>query len=182
MIHRLPVLIWGGAVVAPLTAAAVGTRKEHPPAARPASVNVSVDERPLPRDAKLGTSFAPVVKKVAPSVVKIYTTTKVKQTSSREIPWADDPFFRRFFGDEFPRQDRQHKFYMPPQHGVGSGVIVTKDGYVLTNNHVVDDADQVKVMLQDGREFTAKVVGKDPKSDVAVVKIDAADLPFLTMA
>ena len=182
MIQRLPVLILGGAVVATLTAAAVSTKKEHYAAARPASVNVSVDERPLPRDAKFGTSFAPIVKKVAPSVVKIYTTTKVKQTSVREGPWTDDPFFRRFFGDEFERQGRQHKLYTPPQHGVGSGVIVTKDGYVLTNNHVVDDADQVKVTLLDGREFTAKVVGKDPKSDVAVVKIDAADLPFLTMA
>jgi serine protease Do len=70
----------------------------------------------------------------------------------------------------------------PPQHGVGSGVIVTKDGYILTNNHVVDDADEVKVSLQDGRTFTAKVIGKDPKSDVAVVKIDAHDLPAITFA
>ncbi len=61
-------------------------------------------------------------------------------------------------------------------------MIVTKDGYILTNNHVVDDADEVKVTLQDGREFTAKVIGKDPKSDVAVVKIDANDLPAITFA
>ena len=67
-------------------------------------------------------------------------------------------------------------------HGLGSGVIVTKDGYILTNNHVVDDADKVKVTLQDGREFTAKVVGKDKESDVAVVKIEAHDLPAITLA
>ena len=68
------------------------------------------------------------------------------------------------------------------EHGLGSGVIVTKDGYILTNNHVVDDADEVKVTLQDGREFTAKVIGRDPKSDIAVVKIDAKDLPVVPMA
>jgi serine protease Do len=86
-----------------------------------------------------------------------------------------DPFFQQFFGG-------QRKMYTPPQHGVGSGVIVTRDGYILTNNHVVNDADEVKVSLQDGRSFTAKVVGKDPKSDVAVVKIDAHDLPAITFA
>ena len=66
--------------------------------------------------------------------------------------------------------------------GLGSGVIVTKDGYILTNNHVVDNADEVKVTLQDGREFTAKVIGRDPKSDVAVIKIDANGLPVVPMA
>ena len=70
----------------------------------------------------------------------------------------------------------------PRQHGLGSGVIVTKDGYILTNNHVVDGAQEVKVTLQDGREFTAKVIGRDPKSDIAVIKIDAKDLPVVPMA
>ena len=68
------------------------------------------------------------------------------------------------------------------QHGLGSGVIVTKDGYIMTNNHVVDGAKEVKVTLQDGREFTAKVVGRDPKSDIAVVKVDANDLPTVSIA
>jgi serine protease Do len=76
----------------------------------------------------------------------------------------------------------QHNFRLPRHEGLGSGVIITKDGYILTNNHVVDGADQVKVALQDGREFTAKVIGRDPKSDVAVVKIDGKDLPTVPIA
>jgi serine protease Do len=121
---------------------------------------------------KLNSSVAPIVKKVAPSVVKIEIKIGPKE-SNMGIP--DDPFFRQFFGGN-------RRMISPAQHGVGSGVIVTKDGYILTNNHVVNDADQVKVSLQDGRVFTAKVVGKDPKSDVAVVKIDAHDLPAITFA
>ena len=94
----------------------------------------------------------------------------------------NDPFWRRFFGDQFGGQMPNRQFNTPRQHGLGSGVIVTKDGYILTNNHVVDNADEVKVTLQDGREFTAKVIGRDPKSDVAVIKIDAKDLPVVPMA
>src|SRR5438093_3699783 len=101
VIKRVSILIMGGAVAVTLAVAAAGTKKQHGSASRPPEVNVTVDERPLPRDATLGTGFAPIVKKVAPSVVKIYTTTKVRQTSFREFPGSDDPFFRRFFGDEF---------------------------------------------------------------------------------
>jgi serine protease Do len=94
-----------------------------------------------------------------------------------------DDLFRRFFGDQFGgRQHGQINPRLPRQQGIGSGVIVTRDGYLLTNNHVVDGADEVKVTLQDGREFTAKVIGRDPKSDVAVIKIDAKDLPAVPMA
>jgi serine protease Do len=135
-----------------------------------------VDDKPVARDGKAGVSFAPLVKKVAPSVVKVFTTAKAKPGTQLELPGFELP--RPFFGEP----GRTPKFKMPPQHGVGSGVIVTEDGYILTNNHVVDGADEVKVTLADGREFTAKVVGKDPKSDVAVAKIDAKGLPFLHMA
>jgi serine protease Do len=89
---------------------------------------------------------------------------------------------RRFFGDQFQGRLPKRDFGMPRQEGVGSGVIATRDGYILTNNHVVDGADEVKVTLQDHREFTAKVVGRDPKSDLAVLKIDAKDLPAVPMA
>jgi serine protease Do len=135
------------------------------------AISLIVDDRPLPADLKLNSSVAPIVKKVAPSVVKIEIKINVKE--SPMIP--DNPFLRQWFGG---------RMQMGPQvqHGVGSGVIVTKDGYILTNNHVVEEADSVKVTLVDGRTFTAKVIGKDPKSDVAVVKIDAHDLPAITFA
>ena len=95
-----------------------------------------------------------------------------------------DDLLRQFFGDQAPRFSprRNSRSPMPRQEGIGSGVVVTKDGYILTNNHVVDGAEEVKVALQDGREFTAKVIGRDPKTDIAVIKIDAKDLPAVPMA
>ena len=149
-------------------------------------VHLTVNENALPRDGKSITSFAPVVKRVAPSVVTVYITTKSRVVSgpqTQAAPFSDD-FFRRFFGGQpgFGDQEPERNFRVPKQHGLGSGVIVTKDGYILTNNHVVDDAENIKVALNDGREFTAKVIGRDPKSDIAVVKIDAHDLPYMTLA
>jgi len=87
----------------------------------------------------------------------------------------DDPFFRQFFGDEF-----SHRFQIPRErreNSLGSGVIVDASGYIVTNNHVIAKADEIKVLLNDKREFTGKVVGTDPKSDIAVIKINAKDLP-----
>jgi serine protease Do len=186
LMDRVPYLALGGAMLVIGATAAVtgGTdgKDKDPVEAKPAPVKLALDERPVTRDVKLGTSFAPVVKQVAPSVVKVTTSTKVKQTAEQEFPGSDNPFFRRFFGDEFEGRTPRRNFNVPRQHGLGSGVIVTKDGYLLTNNHVVDGADEVKVSMQDGREFTGKVVGKDPKTDIAVLKIEAKDLPFLEMA
>jgi len=144
-------------------------------------VELTVNQAPLARDTKINASFAPIVKKVSPSVVRVFTVTKMKQASVPDLPGFDNPFFRRFFGEE-GQGNRQYRFYTPPQRGVGSGVIVTKDGYILTNNHVVDNADEVKVALTDGRELTAKVIGKDPKTDVAVLKVDTKDLPATELA
>ena len=146
-------------------------RTNHP------NINVPVDESVVARDTLPHGSYAPVVKKVTPAVVKIVTTTKV---NAPEIPGFNDPFWRHFFGDQFSGSPQQQAPEI--QHGLGSGVIVTKDGYILTNNHVVDGAKEVKVTLPDGREFTAKVIGRDPKSDIAVVKIDANDLPTVRLA
>jgi serine protease Do len=151
------------------------------PSAKTVALNIPVDERPVSRELGGRNSFAPVVKKVAPGVVKVFTTTKAQNTGFSGQPGFDD-LMRRFFGDDFEGRTPRRNFRMPRQQGIGSGVIVSKDGYILTNNHVVDGADEVKIALQDGREFTAKVVGRDPKSDVAVVKIDAKDLPAVTMA
>ena len=143
----------------------------------------ALDDRPVARDTGVHASFAPVVKKVTPGVVKVFTTTKLHNMSFNGPGPDMDDFLRHFFGDQVPGRSQQRRnFSVPKQQGIGSGVIVTKDGYILTNNHVVDGADEVKVALQDGREFTARVIGRDPKSDVAVVKIDARDLPVVTMA
>ena len=146
---------------------------DNPPA------EFKVDNKPITREGNLTTSFAPVVKKSSPSVVNVFTTTKPRRVENPYNQFQDDPFFRRFFGGD-PFGGRE--FHTPRQHGLGSGVIVTEDGYILTNNHVVDGADEVKVALQSGaKEYDARVVGRDPMSDVAVLKIEASDLPVATL-
>ncbi|WP_236027800.1 DegQ family serine endoprotease [Candidatus Methylacidithermus pantelleriae] len=150
--------------------------------------NILVDNQPINRSTTgLLTSFAPVVKKVVPSVVKIFTTQKIRVPEGWGFPFFNDPFFRRFFGlpDEDNQGSNPRRVPRAPQQrragGLGSGVIVTADGYILTNNHVVDVADEIKVMLgNDKKEFTAKVVGKDPLADIALIKIPARDLPPIT--
>ncbi len=174
---RLTAITLGGAVALAGSALAFTQKSKtepfHPP---------PVDERPIARDNGLHSSFAPVVKKVTPGVVKVVTTSKLQNTSFNGAPDDMDDMLRRFFGDQLPGRMQRRPMEMPRQVGVGSGVIATKDGYILTNNHVVDGADEVKVSLQDGREFTAKVVGRDPKTDIAVIKVDAKDLPAVPMA
>ena len=170
------VLLAGGAVVA----WAEETGKAAPPGR--ANFSVPLDEAAVPRDGLPTGSYAPVVKKVAPAVVKIETTTTVKNGPTGEMPGFDDPFWQQFFGRQFGRMGPHQPAAPLRQHGLGSGVIVTKDGYILTNNHVVDGATEVKVTMTDGREFTAKVVGRDPKSDIAVVKVAAENLPTVPMA
>ncbi len=121
--------------------------------------------------------FGPVVKSVLPAVVNI-SSSKIVRTPAAEGPF-NDPFFRQFFGNDIWRQ-----FHVPRERreqSLGSGVIVSPDGYIVTNNHVVDGATQVKVFLPDKREFTGRVIGTDPKTDIAVVKIDATHLPTLVL-
>jgi len=121
-------------------------------------------------------SFSPVVKQAAPAVVNIYTKRVVKTAAS---PLFADPFFRRFFGDNLPPGVTKERV----QRSLGSGVILTGDGTVITNHHVIKDADEVTVMLADRREFEAQIIGSDERSDLAVLKIDtkAEQLPVLPL-
>ena len=144
-----------------------------------APLQVQVDNSPLTRDVKEGNSFAPIVKKVAPSVVKIFVTMK---GTNNPLANSDMDFFRRFFGEDGKSDEPRGRSHGPAEHGLGSGVIVSPDGYILTNNHVVNNASEIQVALNDGRQFTAKVIGSDPKTDVALIRIKADNLPALTLA
>jgi Do/DeqQ family serine protease len=169
----------GGTVLLAVTALTFTPWARAKDSSKAAPVRLEVNESPVTRDGKFTTSFAPVVKRVAPSVVKVSVTAKARLT---DLSGRGMPDLRRFFGEGEDGPDSSRQFRAPNQHGVGSGVIVTKDGYILTNNHVVESADDIKVALNDGRDFSAKVIGRDPQTDIAVLKIDAHDLPFLPIA
>ncbi|NNP71447.1 serine protease [Acinetobacter defluvii] len=115
-------------------------------------------------------SYSAAVKVAAPAVVNIFTTQKVKQNH----PLLNDPAFREFFGNQIPDQNQGQN-----ENSLGSGVIVRPDGYILTNNHVIEQAEQIVVALQDGRRAEAKVIGTDPDTDLAVIKIELENLPVL---
>jgi serine protease Do len=150
------------------------------------------DEKSIDTLRQLGRAFAQIAEKASPAVVAVKAEKKVTITYPQSPfgvqPFQIDPFsqdfFERFFERQFPQQRQQRRFPQREnlQVGQGSGFIVSTDGYILTNNHLVGDVDEVKVTLTDGREFTAKMVGTDPDSDVAVIKIDANNLTFLEMA
>ncbi len=110
-----------------------------------------------------------------PAVVNIFTSKKSRR---QHIPLLDDPFFRFFFGDQLKQFDQKRK----PQTSLGSGVIVSDNGLILTNYHVVKGADQIEVALSDGRKLVASLIGSDPESDLSVLKIDASKLPVITFA
>jgi Do/DeqQ family serine protease len=135
-------------------------------ASTPAAAELAID--PVPG------SYAPVVDRVAPAVVTIRSERMVR-TVSQELP--DHPMLREFFGDQFRRRQQPER----REGGMGSGVIVRQDGYILTNNHVIDKAEEVNVELTDGRSFKAKVVGTDAPSDLAVLKIEGENLQTLTL-
>ena len=117
------------------------------------------------------SSYREAVSRAMPAVVNIYTTKEVRQPQS---PLLDDPFLRRFFGERFGDTEKQMS--------LGSGVVVSHDGYIMTNNHVVETADQIEVAFEDGRKAPAKLVGTDPDTDLAVIKIDMPNLPAIAFA
>lgn len=127
-----------------------------------------------------GKAFASVAKGASPAVVFIKVEKSVEQKSS-QLPFNDE-FFKRFFGQPMPGPQPQNPNQQKRMvQGQGSGFIISADGYILTNNHVVGEADKISVKLLDGREFTATIIGTDPPTDVAVIKIDAKNLPILPL-
>jgi serine protease Do len=145
-----------------------------PPVATPVSTAV---QPTLPGAG--GQSFVDVAKVVKPAVVNIFATRNGSSEEGKGTPF-EDPFFRRFFGEEWMKRFEAPK--ERKERGLGSGVIVDPNGLIITNNHVVSKADEIKVFLSDKREFKAKLVGTDAKTDVAVLKIEAGGLPTVAWA
>jgi len=121
-------------------------------------------------------SYSHAAKKAMPAVVNIFTSKKAPENPHQKY-W-DDPAFRQFFGDQFDDMDIPSQ----PENSLGSGVIVSEQGLILTNNHVIASADEIEIALSDGRKMSAKVVGTDPDTDLAVIKVDAENLPAITFA
>ena len=139
---------------------------------------IAIAQNALPVSlGNFANGFSAVIKPALPAVVNIRTSKMVKAQANQMSPFFNDPMFRQFFGDQFgggkPHAEREQ--------ALGSGVIVTSDGTILTNNHVIDGASDIKVQLSDKREFKAKLVGADPKTDIAVLKIEASGLPTLPL-
>jgi serine protease DegQ len=137
---------------------------------RVTSTTVPMQEAAIATSPTQG-SYREASKRAMPSVVNIFTTKEARQPKN---PFMDDPFFRKFFGD---RQNEQEE----KQFSLGSGVVVSPLGYILTNNHVVEAADEIEIALADGRKAAAKLVGTDPETDLAVIKVDIKDLPAITL-
>ena len=153
----------------------IGWQKFHQPKAPISADGVKMPAEkiePLVDTTRTGgvVSYSAAVKVAAPAVVNIFTTQKVKQ----KHPLLNDPAFREFFGNQIPEENQGDS-----ENSLGSGVIVRPDGYILTNNHVIAQADQIVVALQDGRRAVAKVIGTDPDTDIAVIKIELDKLPVL---
>jgi serine protease Do len=125
---------------------------------------------------RLSDAQSEVAAMATPSVVNISTTRVIKSREEAPFDLFDDPFFKRFFGDQFPHPNvpKEHK-----EQSLGSGVIVSEDGYIITNNHVIEKAQEIRVLLSNKKDYNAKLVGADPKTDIAVIKIDVKGLSAL---
>ena len=175
--HRLWLIFAQAVTVSVAALFVVMTLKPDWLGGRPAPAIIALQEAAAPAEpaaagAAKASSYAEAARKALPSVVHIYTSKEVK---TPRHPFAEDPVFRYFFGDRFGGPQRQS--------GLGSGVIVSPDGYILTNNHVVENMDEIEVATNDGRRFSARVVGLDPETDLAVLQVKAdGRLPAVTFA
>jgi Do/DeqQ family serine protease len=153
----------------------VGTLKpEWLPGKEGAPVRVVTQTAPpaAPPAAAKAASYSDAVRKAAPAVVSIFTSKEVRRPRN---PFMNDPLFRHFFGERF-EDEAQRAF------SLGSGVIISPNGYILTNQHVVEAADEIEVALPEGKKLVAKVVGSDPETDLAVLQVEAQNLPAITLA
>lgn len=144
----------------------------YPHLLSPPTKTILIEQAPVPRSADSTNSFSVAAKKAMPSVVNIFTSKKIAQAPH---PFMNEPLFRHFFGEEFDA---------PPQreNSLGSGVIVSPNGLIITNHHVVESAEEIEVALADGRSMRAKIVGNDPETDLAVLKVEINNLPAITFA
>lgn len=124
--------------------------------------------------ADIANSYSTAAKKAMPAVVNIFTSSK--QAANPHQQFMDDPLFKHFFGDQDDKGDEE------PDNSLGSGVIVSEQGLILTNHHVIASADAIEVSIADGRKLPAKIVGTDPESDLALLKVEAENLPSITFA
>ena len=143
-------------------------------------VPLKIDRDPAPVSlAEFKNGYASIIDPALPAVVNISSTKLVKQRNNFPGFTFDDPFFQHFFGQQFGHQQATPQ--TEREYSLGSGVIVNPDGYLLTNNHVIDGASDIEVLTQDKKKYKAKLVGTDPRTDIAVLKIDATQLPSLTI-
>jgi len=175
MLHRLWLIFAQTATVFLAVLFVVSTLKPEwlPPrtAAPQATAVVPVQTEAAPPAAPRAESFHDAVRRATPAVVNIFTSKEVRAQRS---PLLNDPLFRRFFGDQFGEDPQRAT-------NLGSGVIVSPSGYILTNHHVVEAADEIEVALSDGKKLLAKVVGIDPETDLAVLRVNADKLPAITL-
>jgi serine protease DegQ len=138
-----------------------------------AATALQTQTAPTPATTGAGSaSYREGAQRAMPAVVNIFTSKGARPSRN---PFMDDPFLRKFFGDRQGEQEDK-------QSSLGSGVIISPNGYILTNNHVVESADEIEIALADGRKVDAKLVGTDPETDLAVIKVDLKNLPFITLA
>ena len=174
-------LVAGGGLGWTLTSAA----KPVLGAARAVTLSVAAEPQSGGAAGSMAQGFADVVQPILPAVVNIQVTASVQTTRQQQpngVPnLPDDPFFRRFFGDPFGSGNGDQQPRDRRERGLGSGVIISPEGYILTNNHVVENATDITVQLNDKRQMKAKLIGADPRSDLAVVQIQATGLTAMKL-